>query len=82
MRTTVTLDPRAQQILHERMEAKGISFKKALNDAIIDSAENQEEYVFKTPTFSSEILVDLTHVNALLGDLEDEAILQKMRAGK
>lgn len=34
MRTTVTLDPDAEQIVRERMAAKGVSFKRALNDAI------------------------------------------------
>ena len=34
MRTTVTLDPDVERLLRGSMEARGVSFKKALNEAI------------------------------------------------
>jgi hypothetical protein len=34
MRTTVTLDPDVERLLRETMREQGISFKKALNDAV------------------------------------------------
>jgi len=82
MRTTVTLDPDAEQVVRERMAAKGISFKRALNDVIRDGAGGHADYVFRTPTVEVELLVDVTRVNALLGELEDQALLEKMQAGK
>lgn len=35
-RTTVTLDPDTEQIIRVRMRRLGVSFKRALNDAIRD----------------------------------------------
>ena len=82
MRTTVTLDPDAEQIVHERMAAKGLSFKRAVNDAIRAGAYGRGEYVFMSPTYAGGFLVDVTKANALAGDLEDEALVEKMRGGK
>jgi hypothetical protein len=33
MRTTVTLDPDVERLIHDAMKARGISFKEALNEA-------------------------------------------------
>ena len=33
MRTTVTLDPDVERLLHDAMKSRGISFKEALNEA-------------------------------------------------
>ncbi|MCL1898238.1 MAG: antitoxin [Micrococcales bacterium] len=82
MRTTVTLDPDAEQVIRQRMAAKGISFKQALNQVIRDGAPSRADYVFRTPTVDAHLLVDITKANALLGELEDDAIIEKMRAGK
>jgi len=51
MRTTVTLDPDVEQVVHERMVAKGLSFKRALNDVIREGARSDGEYIFQTATF-------------------------------
>ena len=84
MRTTVTLDPDTEQIVRERMEAEGISFKKALNDAIRRGAGDRARSTpFRTRTHDmGEPLVDLTHANRIAADLEDEAILERMRADR
>ena len=34
MRTTVTLDPEIEKLIRETMRQRGVSFKRALNDAI------------------------------------------------
>ncbi|MCL2803775.1 MAG: antitoxin [Micrococcales bacterium] len=81
MRTTVTLDPDTEQVIRERMAAKGVSFKQALNDAIRDGAPGRVDYVFRSPTAKATLLVDVTKANALAGALEDEAQLDRMRAG-
>jgi len=82
MRTTVTLDPDTEQVIRQRMATKGVSFKRALNDAIRDGSRGQADYVFRTPTVEGTFLVDITKANALLGELEDQALLDKMCAGK
>jgi hypothetical protein len=84
MRTTVTLDPDTEQVVRERMEADGVSFKRALNDAIRDGARDKPaRKPFRTKTYSmGEPLVDLTHANRIAGELEDDAILERMRAAE
>jgi len=83
MRTTVTLDSDAEQIVRARMAAKGVSFKKALNDAIRDGARGRADFMFSTPTHSMGApTVDLTNALRLAGDLEDAEIVEKMKAGR
>ncbi|WP_203336661.1 hypothetical protein [Nocardioides limicola] len=76
MRTTVTLDPDTEQIVRARMAAKGISFKRALNDAIRDGAPRRVDYVFRMPTFEMGApLLDVTNANRFAAELEDDEIL-------
>ncbi len=83
MRTTVTLDSDAEQIIRERMASKGISFKQALNDAIRDGSRGRADYVFTTSTVNMGVpKVDLTKANQIAAELENEEILAKMRAGR
>ena len=82
MRTTVTLDPDAEQVIRQRMATKGVSFKRALNDVIRDGACGHADYVFRTPTVNAELLMDVTQANALLGELEDQALIKKMQASQ
>ena len=82
MRTTVTLDSDTEQVIRARMATKGVSFKQALNDAIRDGARGRNDYVFRSPTFEAEFLTNVTKANALAGELEDEALIEKMRVGK
>lgn len=82
MRTTVTLDADTEQVVRQRMAAEGVSFKRALNDAIRDGAHGRPRVdVFRTPTFDlGEPAVDLTHALRVAADLEDDAVLARMRA--
>ncbi|WP_148615400.1 antitoxin [Nocardioides rubriscoriae] len=82
MRTTVTLDPDTEQVVRQRMESHGVSFKQALNDAIRDGAAGRPRVdVFHTPAFDlGEPSVDLTRALRLAADLEDESVLERMRA--
>lgn len=83
MRTTVTLDSDVEQILRERMAAKGVSFKEALNEAVRASATPRADYFFESPSRPmGAFKVDLTKANELAGMLEDEEILAKMRSGR
>ena len=81
MRTTVTLDPDAEQVVRDRMD-KGVSFKQALNDAIRDGAGGRADYVFRSPTFAADFLVDVTKANALAAEVEDDALLERLAAGR
>lgn len=83
MRTTVTLDPDAEQIIRERMTTKGVSFKVALNDAIRDGAHGRIDYVFHTETSDMGFpKVDLTKANQLAGDLEDAELVERLQQGR
>lgn len=82
MRTTVTLDPDTEQIVRELMREQGISFKKALNDAIRRGAAQGRREPFETETASmGEPTVNLDRALQLVGELEDEELIRKMRAG-
>ena len=78
MRTTVTLEPEAQQIIADRMNAEKLSFKRALNDAILASAIRQVDYVYQTEPINGRLLVDITKANSVASCLEDTALLAKV----
>ena len=81
MRTTVTLDPDSEQLVRERMRAKGVSFKEALNDAIRDGASGGR-HPHSTPVFDMGVpLVNLNKALRLAAELEDEELIPKIRRG-
>ena len=85
MRTTVTLDPDAEALIRERMRRRGVSFKQALNDAVRESARiaAAEPPVFRTKTAAlGTAMVNLDLALQLAGELEDEELVRKLRAGK
>ncbi|HLS15085.1 MAG TPA: antitoxin [Beutenbergiaceae bacterium] len=72
MRTTVTLDSDTEQLVRARMEAKGVSFKQAINDAIRDGSRPRADLAFAGPVYDmGEPTVDLTKATQLAGALED-----------
>ena len=83
MRTTVTLDPDTEQIVRRRMRERGISFKEALNDAIrAGVAHPGTGGEFRTETASlGTPTVNLDRALRVAGELEDEELIRKMRAG-
>jgi hypothetical protein len=83
MRTTVTLDPDTEQLVRERMEEQGVSFKRALNDAIREgAAHSPPKRGFATRTASLGVpAVGLDRALQLAGDLEDEELVRRMRKG-
>ena len=85
MRTTVTLDPDVESLLRKRMSERSISFKEALNDAIRDGLAPRPTggKPFRTETADLGLpAVNLDRALALAGDIEDEELLRRMRAGK
>lgn len=81
MRTTVTLDSDTEQAIRERMARDGVSFKRALNDAI-RAGLGASRAPFRTRTLRmGPPDADLDKALALAGDLEDAALVAKMRRG-
>jgi hypothetical protein len=83
VRTTVTLDPDTEQLLRRRMRERRISFKQALNEAIRDGlAAASQVSPFRTRTASLGVsAVSLDRALQLAGELEDEELIRRMRAG-
>jgi uracil-DNA glycosylase len=82
MRTTVTLDPDTEQMLRRRMKERRVSFKQALNDAVRAGLAPPDESEFRTGTASmGRSAVNLDKALQLVGELEDEELVRKMRTG-
>ena len=82
MRTTVTLDPDAEQIVRRRMRERGMSFKEAINDAIRAGASaTAAQRPFRTEVAAmGESRVNLDRALQLAADLEDDELIRKMRS--
>ncbi len=81
MRTTVTLDPDTDQIVRQLMRERGVSFKQALNDAIRRGTREVAE-PFQTQVASmGQPSVNLDRALQIAGELEDDDLIRKMRAG-
>jgi hypothetical protein len=77
------LDADTEQIIRRRMRERGISFKEAVNDAIRRSSGRPAgERPFRTePAALGESRVSLDQALQIAGDLEDDELLKRMRAG-
>jgi adenylate kinase len=81
VRTTVTLEADVEQILRRRMRERNQSFKEALNDAIRAGTSN-DAAPFRTATASmGEPTVNLDRALQIVGELEDDELVRKMRSG-
>ena len=84
MRTTVTLDPDTESLVRRLMEQRGVSFKRALNDAIRAGASGGGA----PPPFETQVrhlgvpTINLDQALRLSGDLEDEEIVRRLRTGQ
>lgn len=83
-RTTVTLTPEADSAIQNLMRERGLSFKDAVNMAILDGAPSgAKPKPFKMRTFKmGPALVPLDHANTLVGELDDIEYLRKRDMGK
>jgi predicted transcriptional regulator len=82
VRTTVTLDADTEALLRQRMRAHRISFKQALNDAIRAGLATAATGEFHTEEASMGVpTVNLDRALHLAGELEDEELIRRMRAG-
>ena len=83
MRTTVTLDPDTAALVRRMMEERGVSFKRALNDAIRAGApEAVARTTFTRTRRMGTPSVDLDRALASAGRLEDDELVRRMMVGK
>ena len=83
MRTTVTLDPDTEQIVRRVMTERGLSFKDALNDLVrrgVQSEAKREPFSTKTASLGAS-RANLDRALQLAGELEDDDLVRRMRAG-
>lgn len=84
MRTTVTLIPEADSLVRKVMRERGMSFKDAVNAAILDGlGSSTAADPFSTPTFRmGRARMDLDRATSLAAELEDEHLMRKRELGK
>jgi hypothetical protein len=85
MRTTVTLDPDAERIIRDWMRERGVSFKRAINDAIrAGRAKQSSPRKFKQKTFSlgAEQYFRWDKALAVADAIENEELSRKLALRK
>lgn len=83
MRTTVTLDPDVAALLAKRMREAGVSFKKALNDALRATlAPRAAVEVHVRSRSLGAPMVDLSKALQLASALEDDEVVRKLELRK
>jgi hypothetical protein len=86
MRTTVTLDPDVERLLKQAVHEQDASFKQVINDALrlgLQRRPREPGPRYEPLTFDlGRPLVDLARAGALAGELEDLALIEKLRAGR
>lgn len=84
MRTTVTLTAEAESLLHKAMRERGLSFKDAINSAIVDGLSTEASVsAITTPSFDLGVArMNLDRALVIASELEDEHLLHKRELGK
>ncbi len=86
MRTTVTLDDDVVAALRAAMRERGVSFKEALNTAaragLSDANPPSRPYRVKPVSLGISPDIDISKINRLMADWEDEEIIRKLELGK
>lgn len=84
MRTTITLTPDADALVRRVMRERRLSFKDAVNAAIVDGlSPRRTAPVAPTPTFDlGRARMPLDRALTLAAELEDEQLLRKRESGK
>lgn len=83
MRTTVTLDDDTLVIIRRLMHERGVSFKRALNDAIRAGAQGRPApQRFETRVADLGVpTIDLDRALQVAADLEDQELIRRQRRG-
>ncbi len=85
MRTTVTLDPDVERLLHDVMRQTGQGFKTTLNQAIrqglaeIAPARDEEPFVVESEPMGLRPGIDPTKLQDLADEIEVQAFLNLTR---
>ncbi|WP_457099205.1 antitoxin [Microbacterium sp. P5_E9] len=83
MRTTITLTPEADALVRRVMRERGLSFKDAVNAAIVDGLAPRPRTAYETPVRRlGRARIPLDRALGAASDLEDEALLHKRELGK
>jgi hypothetical protein len=83
MRTTVTLSPEAEALLKRSMADHRLTFKEAVNSAIVAGLAPRAAQAFRTRTFDMGApMVPIDHALRLAGELEDDELIRKLAAGR
>jgi hypothetical protein len=84
VRTTVTLDPDARDLLERAMRERGLSFKQALNYAVRRGlgAPTGPADSYTTPRQMGPARVDLVKAVGLADQFEDEALARRVSEGR
>ena len=87
MRTTTTLDPDVEHLLHQTMRERGISFKEALNDAVrsgltLSARKRARGFVQKTYSLGAERHFRWDKALAVAAAMEDEELIRKVQVRK
>lgn len=86
MRTTLTLDPDVARLLKERMHRERTSFKEVVNDALrrglAPSPHPPDRPPFRVEPHRTTLRtgIDARGLNRLVDELEDEAVIEKLRS--
>ncbi len=85
MRTTVTLDPDTALLVKRRMSERNVSFKRAINDVIRESAAgsgSEAATPFETQTASmGASRINLDRALQVASELDDDDFVRAMQAG-
>lgn len=85
MRTTLTLDPDVEKLIREEVHRQRRSFKEVVNDALRRGLTNpgnasaREKFRVRPHHTTLRPGIDPGALNRLAGELEDEAIVEKLR---
>jgi hypothetical protein len=83
MRTTITLTPEADGLVRRVMRERGLSFKDAVNAAIVDGLRAAPTPAYTTPTVDhGAARIPLVKAVSLAGELEDEELIRRREIGK
>lgn len=80
----MTLGPETEALIRKAMRERGLSFKQAVNDAIVMGLSSPaDRRPFSTPTFAlGPARVPVEQAIRVAGELEDESLLSKRNLGK
>lgn len=83
MRTTITLDDDAADLLQDQMRRRGVGLKAAVNEAIRAGLGTAKREAYRIPVFDmGPPKVDLDRASELAADLKDQELIGKLELGK